>query len=80
MKGWIRVALLAAPLAASVGGAQVLTLPDGSDTRWTVEEPEEIVAYVLFDPATVEDRLRRHFTSSRLESWRIKDCSGRQDT
>jgi hypothetical protein len=33
------------------------TLPAGSETHWVVQQPEELVTYVLFDPATVADRL-----------------------
>ncbi len=51
------IALLAAALMARAVSAQVPTLPDGTETRWTVERPDELVAYVLFDPATVKDRL-----------------------
>ena len=31
--------------------AQVPNLPEGSQTRWVVDQPQEIVAYVVFDPA-----------------------------
>lgn len=51
------ITFLAATLVANAAFAQVPTLPDGTDTHWTVKEPQELVAYVLFDPATVEDRL-----------------------
>ena len=57
MKGCMWVMFLAAHLVANATSAQVPTLPDGADTHWTVEQPQEIVASVLFDPATVEDRL-----------------------
>jgi hypothetical protein len=30
---------------------------EGEDTGWVVRNPDEIVAYVLFDPSSVEDRL-----------------------
>jgi hypothetical protein len=57
MKSRMWVAFLAAALAAEAVSAQIPALPDGTDTRWTVERPDELVAYVLFDPATVKDRL-----------------------
>lgn len=37
--------------------AQVPPLPNGAQTHWIVDQPEEIVGWVLFDPATVERRL-----------------------
>ena len=37
--------------------AQIPTLPAGAKTNWVIGQPEEIVAWVLFDPATVERRL-----------------------
>lgn len=37
--------------------AQIPALPDSARTKWVVDEPEEIGGYLIFDPATVEDRL-----------------------
>ena len=37
--------------------AQIPTLPAGAKTHWIVGQPEEIVAWVVFDPATVKRRL-----------------------
>ncbi len=37
--------------------AQVPNLPVGSQTRWEVDEPRQIVAYVVFDPAVVKSEL-----------------------
>lgn len=37
--------------------AQVPALPVGFQTKWVVDEPEEIVGYLIFDPATVTDRI-----------------------
>ena len=37
--------------------AQIPALPDSAQTKWVVDGPEEIVGYLIFDPATVEDRL-----------------------
>lgn len=37
--------------------AQIPTLPAGAKTHWIVGQPEEIVAWVLFDPASVKYRL-----------------------
>ncbi|MGA2341110.1 MAG: hypothetical protein ABSF75_14535 [Terracidiphilus sp.] len=44
-------------LFSAIAAAQDSTLPDGSQTRWVVEEPQEIVAYVAFDPVTVKREL-----------------------
>jgi hypothetical protein len=43
-------------LAMDVPG-QIPALPDGARTKWVVDEPEEIVSYLIFDPATVTERL-----------------------
>jgi hypothetical protein len=37
--------------------AQVPTLPEGAQTKWIVDEPEEIVTYMIFDPGTVKERI-----------------------
>ncbi len=37
--------------------AQVLTMPDGAGTHWVVDQAEEIVQYVTFNPAYVQSRL-----------------------
>ncbi len=37
--------------------AQPPALPDNALTKWVVDEPEEIASYLIFDPATVKDRL-----------------------
>jgi hypothetical protein len=44
-------------LAATGVQAQSPGLPAGARTNWIVAEPEEIVAYMAFDPAGVQDRL-----------------------
>jgi hypothetical protein len=36
---------------------QIPALPDGAQTKWIVAGPEEIVSYLVFDPATVAKRL-----------------------
>lgn len=60
----MRLSLLIATLpwltwAAETGPADLPALPEGAHTRWVVKQPYEIVAYVTFDPATVEHRLPR---------------------
>ncbi len=37
--------------------AQLPDLPPGAQTKWVVDDPEEIVTYLLFDPATVRERI-----------------------
>ncbi|HKK61435.1 MAG TPA: hypothetical protein VJ951_02675 [Bacteroidales bacterium] len=37
--------------------SQVPSLPDGAQTHWIVDQPKEIVSWILFDPTTVENRL-----------------------
>ena len=39
--------------------AQIPVLPQGAQTKWVVAGPEEIVSYLIFDPATVKDRIPR---------------------
>jgi hypothetical protein len=53
--------LLAALLGLSTSVADALAtvpeLPAGARTHWVVEEPEEIVTWLAFDPGAVQDRL-----------------------
>jgi hypothetical protein len=44
-------------LIADEAMAQIPALPEGAQTKWIVKEPEEIVSYLIFDPATVKDRI-----------------------
>jgi len=37
--------------------SQVPSLPDGAQTHWIIDQPEEIVSWILFNPSTVENRL-----------------------
>ncbi|HOG27884.1 MAG TPA: hypothetical protein PLN93_05540 [Vicinamibacterales bacterium] len=46
--------LICSALVAGGAAAQVPPLPGGAQTHWVVGQPHEIVAYVVFDPATVE--------------------------
>jgi hypothetical protein len=48
--------LLSALLAVEALG-QMPNLPEGAQTKWVVDKPEEVVGYLTFDPATVADRL-----------------------
>jgi len=60
-------ALVLAPLVARGASPQVPALPTGAETRWIVQKPEEIVAYVVFDPATVAGELPRAFRFITLD-------------
>lgn len=44
-------------LPAADAAAQRPSLPDGAQTTWIVDEPQEIITHLAFDPATVSDRL-----------------------
>ncbi len=60
MRLWLPVfTLLCSALVASNAPVQVPTLPEGARTHWVVGQPYEVVAYVTFDPATVERHLPR---------------------
>jgi len=79
MNGCLWVTFLAATLVADAVSAQIPTLPDGTDTHWTVKQPEELVACVLFNPATVEDRLPptlRFITVGELADQGLKWATG----
>lgn len=51
------VALLSSSLHAADLSPSVPALPDGARTEWLVAGPEELVLYLAFDPATVQERL-----------------------
>jgi hypothetical protein len=57
----LRMVRLAMALVLSAfslnAAAQASTLPNGSQTRWVVDQPQEIVAYVVFDTAAVKREL-----------------------
>jgi len=55
---WLLLAVLLGSLASAADApATVPDLPAGARTRWVVEDPEEIVTYLAFDPDAVRDRL-----------------------
>ncbi len=61
-------------LMAEESLAQIQSLPDNAQTKWIVNHPEEIVSYLIFDPATVKDRLPsslRFITIEELAAYRI---------
>jgi hypothetical protein len=45
-----------AMLAETVVG-QIPPLPEGARTHWVVDQAQEIITYLAFDPATVIDRV-----------------------
>jgi hypothetical protein len=47
------VAATASPSTASTSPAEVPPLPEGNLTTWIVDDPVEVVGYLLLDPATV---------------------------
>jgi hypothetical protein len=49
--------LICSFLPVVVARAQIPVLPPGSQTKWVVAGPEEIVTYMIFDPAAVAERL-----------------------
>lgn len=51
------IMLVCSALFARDTPAQPPALPDGAQSHWVVGQPHEIVAYLVFDPATVRDRL-----------------------
>ena len=58
MKRALWVTMLACfALVSGKALAQVPALPDGTQTHWVMSQPEEIVAHLTFDPATVQRRL-----------------------
>jgi hypothetical protein len=57
MRACLLVTLAVAAMVANDARADVLLLPDGAESQWVVDQPEEIVGYVAFDPDTVEGRL-----------------------
>lgn len=58
----MRITLLSIVIAitfihCNAGFTQDLTIPEGSHTKWVINNAEEIVQYLTFDPASVKSRL-----------------------
>jgi hypothetical protein len=53
-------AFLSSSLLAVDVSPRVPVLPDGARAEWHVADPEELVLYLAFDPATVQRRLPSH--------------------
>jgi hypothetical protein len=52
----IIILLFAFTIVSSIQ-AQNLTLPEGAKTKWIINNPEEVVSYLIFNPKTVKERL-----------------------
>jgi hypothetical protein len=63
----LAIALACSALSAQEPPAKAPQLPDGARTNWVVARPEEIVAYLVFDPGTVQHRLPRGLRFLTLE-------------
>lgn len=56
-RNFLLVSSVLSSLLAVEALAQIPALPAGFQTKWVVDEPEEIVGYLIFDPATVKERI-----------------------
>lgn len=56
-RNWLLVLFALSFLPALAAPAQIPALPQGAQTKWVVAGPEEIVSYLIFDPATVAELL-----------------------
>jgi hypothetical protein len=56
-RNFLLVSCVFSSLLAVDALAQVPALPVGIQTKWVVDEPEEIVGYLIFDPATVKEKI-----------------------
>jgi hypothetical protein len=55
--------------------AQNNALPEGAQTNWIVNDPEEIVSYLIFDPATVIERIPSFLRFISIEELASSDIS-----
>lgn len=51
------IVIATALIHSNIVFTQNLTIPEGSQTKWVINNAEEIVQYLTFDPASVESRL-----------------------
>jgi hypothetical protein len=56
-RNWLMALIVFSFLSGMTAPAQIPALPEGAQTKWVVAGPEEIVTYMIFDPATVAERL-----------------------
>jgi hypothetical protein len=56
-RDWLLILFVFSILPAIAAPGQIPALPEGAQTKWVVAGPEEIVSYLIFDPATVKERL-----------------------
>ena len=59
--------------------AQNPALPEGAQTKWIVNDPEEIVSYLIFDPATVIERIPSFLRFITIEELASSDISWAKD-
>ena len=70
-RNWLMALIVCSFLSAMTALAQIPALPEGAQTKWVVAGPEEIVTYMIFDPATVAERLPEY-----LRFITIKELAG----
>lgn len=59
--------------------AQSSSFPDSSLTKWVIEVPEEVVSYLIFDPATVQDRIPSFLRFITIEELAFSNVSWAKD-
>jgi hypothetical protein len=59
-RNWQLALIVFSFLSRVTAPAQTPALPEGAQTKWVVAGPEEIVTYMIFDPATVAERLPKN--------------------
>jgi hypothetical protein len=72
---FLALTFLCSAMVATTTPARVPALPDSAQTHWVVSQPQEIVAWVTFDPATVERQLPpslRFITVSELAATGVR--------
>jgi hypothetical protein len=59
--------------------AQNPALPEGAQTKWHVNDPQEIVSYLIFDPETVIERIPSFLRFITIEELAFSDISWAKD-
>jgi hypothetical protein len=59
--------------------AQNPALPEGAQTNWIVNDPEEIVTYLIFDPATVIERIPSFLSFITIDELAASEVSWAKD-
>ena len=55
--------------------AQNAALPEGAQTKWILNDPEEIVSYLIFNPATVMERIPSYLRFITIAELAASDIS-----